>query len=90
MTTDSTTELEYIAISEVSKEAVWMRNFLSKLGVVPNIVDLIPLYYDNNGSIMKEKEPQSHQRYKHVLKRYHLIREIIGRNDVKIKKVPLC
>ena len=25
---------------------------------------------------------------KHVLRRYHLIREIIDRNDVKIEKVP--
>ena len=33
-------------------------------------------------------EPRSHQKSKHVPRRYHLIREIIGRNDVKIEKVP--
>ena len=37
---------------------------------------------------MQAKEPQSHQRSKHVLKRYHLMREIIERHDVKIEKVP--
>ena len=36
---------------EAAKEAVWIRKFISKLGVVPNIVDPVPLYYDNNGVI---------------------------------------
>ena len=87
-TVDSTTELEYIAAFEAAKEAVWIKKFITKLGVVPSIVHLIALYCDNNGAIAQAKEPRSHQRSKHVLKRYHLIREIIGRNDVKIEKIP--
>jgi hypothetical protein len=31
---DSTTEAEYIATSEAAKEAVWIRKFVSELGVV--------------------------------------------------------
>ena len=56
--------------------------------MVLSIVDMIPLYCDNNGAIAQAKEPRSHQRSKHILKRYHLIRDIIGNNDVKIEKVP--
>ena len=56
--------------------------------MVPSIVYSILLYCDNNGAIAQAKEPWSHQRSKHVLKRYHLIREIIGRSDVKIEKIP--
>ena len=59
----------------------------SHLIVVPSIVDLIPLYCDNNGAIAQANEPWSHQRSKHVLRRYHLVIEIIGRNDVTIVKV---
>ena len=55
--------------------------------MVPRIVDMIPLYCHNNGAIAQAKEPWSHQRFKHVLRRYHLIREIIGWNDVIIEKV---
>ena len=50
-TVDSTTETECIAAFEATKEAVWIRKFISKLRVVPNIVDLVPLYCDNNGAI---------------------------------------
>jgi hypothetical protein len=32
---DSTIEAEYIAASEAAKEVVWIRNFVSELGVVP-------------------------------------------------------
>ncbi|KAI5395729.1 hypothetical protein KIW84_062059 [Lathyrus oleraceus] len=55
---------------------------------VPSIVDPIGLYCDNNGAIAQAKEPRSHNRSKHILRRYHLIREIIDRGDVKICIVP--
>ncbi|XP_052189939.1 secreted RxLR effector protein 161-like [Diospyros lotus] len=86
-TADSTTEAEYIAASDAAKEAVWMRNFISALGVDPTIVDPVLVYCDNNGAIAQAKEPRSHQRSKHILRRFHLIREIIGRGDIKMEKV---
>ena len=57
---DSTTESEYIATSDAAKEAVWIRKFISKLGVVPTITDPITLYCDNSGAIAHVKEPRSH------------------------------
>ncbi|KAK8506813.1 hypothetical protein V6N12_000384 [Hibiscus sabdariffa] len=84
---DSTTEAEYIAASKATKEAVWIKKFISELGVVPSISDVVGLYCDNNGVIVQAKEPRSHQRSKHILRRFNLIREIIDRGDVKICKV---
>ena len=87
-TADSTTESKYIAASKATKEAVWIRKFIAEHGVAPSIVNLIPLYCDNNGAIAQSKEPRSHQISKHVLRIYHLIRETISRHDVTIEKVP--
>jgi hypothetical protein len=84
---DSTTEAEYIAAAEAAKEAVWIRKFLIGLGVVPLASEPISLLCDNNGAIAQAKEPRSHQRSKHVLRRYHLIREIIHRGDVNVETV---
>ncbi len=86
---DSTTEAEYIAASEATKKAVWIKKFITELGVVPSISDTIELRYDNNGAIAQAKEPRSHQRSKHILRRYHLIREIIDRGDVEICRIPI-
>ncbi|KAK8690248.1 hypothetical protein V6N13_088949 [Hibiscus sabdariffa] len=73
--------------SEAEKEAVWIKKFVTELGVVPSITDAMELYCDNNGAIAQTKEPRSHQRSKHILRRLHLIREIIDRGDMEICKV---
>ena len=58
---DSTTEAEYIAASEAAKEAVWIKKFVTGLGVIPSISNPVDLYCDNNGAIAQAKEPRSHQ-----------------------------
>lgn len=45
---DSITEVGYTMASKAIKEAVWIKKFITELGMIPSIVDLIPLYYDNN------------------------------------------
>nr|CAD40526.2 OSJNBa0023J03.14 [Oryza sativa Japonica Group]CAE02400.1 OSJNBa0024J22.4 [Oryza sativa Japonica Group]CAH66059.1 OSIGBa0125J07.8 [Oryza sativa]CAH66155.1 OSIGBa0113B06.1 [Oryza sativa] len=84
---DSTTEAEYIAASEAAKEVVWIKKFVSQLGVMTSTSRPMDLYCDNSGAIAQAKEPRSHQKSKHILRRYHLIREIVGRGDVKICKI---
>ena len=44
---DSITEAEYI----VASEAIWIRKFISELGVVPSCSSPIDLYCDNSGAI---------------------------------------
>jgi hypothetical protein len=75
---DLTMEAEYIVAYEATKEVVWIRNFVSELGVVPSASSPMDLYYDNSGAIAQAKEPRAHKRVKHGLRCYHLICEIIG------------
>ncbi|KAK1652987.1 hypothetical protein QYE76_070792 [Lolium multiflorum] len=73
----SSTESEYIAASEASSEAVWMKRFIVELGVVPSALDPLIIYCDNMGAIANAQEPRSHKRLKHIKLRYHSIREYI-------------
>ena len=84
---DSTMEAEYIAANDAAKEAVWMKKFLAELEIIPTIIHPVPLYCDNNGAIALAKEPRSHQKSRHILRKYHLIREIVDRQDIKIERV---
>ena len=59
--TNSTMEVEYIAASEAAKEAVWLKNFLLDLGVIPSVQSAITLYCDNSGAVANAKEPRSHK-----------------------------
>ncbi|KAL0367169.1 UNVERIFIED_CONTAM: Secreted RxLR effector protein [Sesamum radiatum] len=77
-TANSTTEAEYIAASKAAKEAVCMKN-IQELGVVPSIAEPVVIFYDNNGVIAQAKEPTSHHRSKHILRRYHLLKEMVSR-----------
>ncbi|KAL2999138.1 hypothetical protein AAZX31_09G143000 [Glycine max] len=65
----STTEAKYITASEVAKEVVWMKKFIFELGVVPSLEESVPLLSHNNGAIAQAKEPRSHQKSKHILRR---------------------
>nr|GEV59347.1 hypothetical protein [Tanacetum cinerariifolium] len=47
----SSTEADYIAAFDASKEDVWVRKFISGLGVVPIIEKPISMYCDNTGAI---------------------------------------
>ncbi|GJZ40700.1 hypothetical protein Tco_0587586 [Tanacetum coccineum] len=47
----SSTDVEYIAAFDASKEAVWIRKFISGLGVVPTIEEPINMYCDNTRAI---------------------------------------
>ncbi|KAJ9544984.1 hypothetical protein OSB04_024691 [Centaurea solstitialis] len=84
----STTEAEYIAASDAAKEAVWLRNFITDLRVVASISRPVDIYCDNSGAVAQAKEPREHHKSRHLLRKFHLIREIIGRGDVKISKIP--
>ena len=63
------------------------KKIIFRVGVVPSITNPVDLYCDNNGAIAQAKEPISHQRSKHILRHFHLIREIIKKGDVKICRV---
>ncbi|GJS01958.1 hypothetical protein Tco_0318466 [Tanacetum coccineum] len=59
--TDSTCESEYIAACEASKEAIWMKNFIGDLGVVPTVQDPIEIFCDNESAIALTKELKDHE-----------------------------
>ena len=82
---NSITEAEYIAASEAVKEAVWMKKFITKLGIIFKIENLVLLYCDNIGAVAQAKEPRSHHKFRHILRRLHLIWEIVKRRDVIMK-----
>ena len=84
---DSIIEAKYIAASKAAKEAIWIKKFIIGLEVVPSISNLVDLFCDNNGAITQAKEPRSYKRSKHILRCFHLIREIVDGGDVKICRV---
>nr|GFA84942.1 putative retrotransposon protein [Tanacetum cinerariifolium] len=73
----SSVEAEYIATYDASKEDVWVRKFISGLGVVPIIKEPINMYCDNTGAITIANESGSTKDARHFRVKVHYLREVI-------------
>ncbi|GJY28760.1 hypothetical protein Tco_0404527 [Tanacetum coccineum] len=80
----STTEAEYMTLTEAVKEAIWLRGLLEELGVKLNTV---AVNCDNQGAILLSRNHVFHKRTKHINVRYHFIREVLEAKTVKVLKV---
>jgi hypothetical protein len=86
----STTESEYVALSEASKQAQWLRSLLRELGRTELLGDNmeVPIFSDNQACIAIANEPVAHNRSKHIDVRYHQIRDLIASKQVLIDYCP--
>ncbi|GJZ99670.1 hypothetical protein Tco_0672221 [Tanacetum coccineum] len=83
----SATEVEYIAVSEAAMEAVWIRKFISGLGIVPTINEPLKMYCDNSAALHYANEPGVQKGARHYHRRYHYIRECVKLGEIKLLKV---
>jgi hypothetical protein len=82
----STTEAEYIAANEAGSDGVWFRNFMSELGYPPT--GATPLWLDNQSAIRVGKNPEHHSRMRHLLPKYHWLREQVEDRVFSLDYVP--
>ncbi|MCO5588484.1 hypothetical protein L7F22_042441 [Adiantum nelumboides] len=82
--TQSTTEVEFIAVSEACKEAIW----LGRLVIDLRIKEETPmLHCDNQSAIQLARNPVYHSKTKHVDVKCHFIREMVEDKQVQLVKV---
>ncbi|GJW85354.1 retrotransposon protein, putative, ty1-copia subclass [Tanacetum coccineum] len=80
-------KLNYIAASEAEMEAVWIRKFISGLGIVPTINEPIGMFYDNLVALHFANEPRVQKGTRHYHRRYHYVRECIALGKIRFLKV---
>jgi len=71
--TTSLVEAEYIASSNATKEAIWLRTLLIELDFPPTTATII--HTDNQGCIVLASNPVTHSHAKHIDICYHFICE---------------
>jgi len=84
VTSQSSTEAEYIALWEAGKEASWLRNLYRELGLPQQKPTTI--MQDNTGTVAIARNPLFHKRTKHIDSKFHWVREKVqaGRFDAEI------
>ena len=80
----STTEAEYVAATQASKEAVWLKMVLEELG---HKQDIIPLFCDSQSALYLARNPAFHSKTKHIRVQYHFVREKVEESTMDMKKI---
>lgn len=83
----STTEAEYVAASDATKEVIWIQRLMESVGAAA-VGHATELRLDNQGSIKLIKNPEFHKRTKHIDVRFHFIRDIYSKGNIIINYVP--
>ena len=55
--------------------------------MVPSAQSAITLYRENIRVVANAKEPRSHKRGNHIKRKYHLICEIVSREDIVVSQI---
>ena len=84
LTSLSSTQAEYVALSEAAREACWLRNLYTELGLLHEDRPTT-IVGDNEGSIALAHNPQFHKRTKHIEVRWHWIRELVQDGTIAIE-----
>ena len=80
----SSTQAEYVTLSEAACEACWLRNLYTELGLLDESQPTT-IVGDNEGAIALAHNPQFHKRTKHIETRWHWIRELVQEGTIAIE-----
>ena len=86
----STTEAEYIALSQAMRDLIPMRTLLTELASLTKLeigktTTLSTVFEDNKGCIELANAPKMRPRTKHIAIKYHHFRSHVANGDIKIQ-----
>src|SRR6266436_8399323 len=82
----SSTEGEYIVLTHVAKEAIWIQEFLGE--VFPDFVFPTTILGNNQGTLALAVNPAFHAHTKHIQVCHHFIHDCIKAEDVDLEYMP--
>jgi hypothetical protein len=82
----SSTEAEYIALSETMREVIWIRQMLTELGF--NQKSATTVFEDNQGCISISKNRRTDKRTKHIDLRFHFCRDQVEQGTISVEYCP--
>ncbi len=77
----STTEAECVALSEATKEIMWIHNLFKELKLEYTLPVII---YEDNSSAMALAKTENCTKLKHLASKYHLIRQQEMKEKIKL------
>jgi hypothetical protein len=85
VSSQSTMEAEYVALSEVLKKIMFIRQLMDEIGFGFNVPTTI--HEDNEACIQLSNNPVFRDKAKHIEVRYHLIRDELTKGTVELRYI---
>ena len=82
----SSTEAEYVALSEIAKELLWMRELCNE--IKQPFIDATQIFEDNKSAIAIAKDPVHHGRVKHIQVKVHFFRDHLKKGHLSLDYIP--
>ncbi|KAJ3552017.1 hypothetical protein NP233_g12969 [Leucocoprinus birnbaumii] len=82
----STTEAEYMAVSQAVQQAMWLSSFFDQAAIPQQRP--VTLFIDNNGAIDMTKTYRGHKQTKHIDVRHHFIKEKVEMGEFSPVYIP--
>ena len=82
----SSCEAEYMALTDATPEAKFLRQLCVDLGIVN--ANYVLLNVDNQGAINLAKNPMYHKRSKHIDVKYHFIKSEVQSGSIQLAYIP--
>lgn len=83
----SSTEAEYVSISECARDIVWLRGILNDVGCSQHSGTVI--FEDNQAAIsLLLHEKQVYKRTKHIEVKFHHVRDLLEKGVIQVRFVP--
>ncbi|XP_067132609.1 uncharacterized protein [Centruroides vittatus] len=83
----STCEAEYVAITEASKEAIWLKSLLREVLSGELKTETTCIFSDNQAAICLANGEGSHKRAKHIDIKLHFVKDLVSEGKIKLKHI---
>ena len=80
----SSCEAEFMGLTEVCRELMWLCNFLEEIGIAFHTPKI---YCDSQSAIYWSEDPIEHSRNKHMEVKYYYVRDCVAQDKVRIFKI---
>lgn len=83
----STCEAEYVAGYKAVQEVIWIQNMINDLSIKDLEISPTPLLIDNNAALKLTRNPELHDRTKHIDIKYHFLREMTLSGRINTQRI---
>lgn len=83
----STIEAEFIACFEASNHGIWLRNFVTRLGIINKVEKTIKLFRDNKSAMLYSNNNKSSTKSKNFKVKYRAVKKRVQNKEISIENI---